>query len=317
MRDLMLVASAFRRKTRKLRFETASTCLRRAGSHGTDAWCPEPSIRFPHQERARHRSAEQLNAVTDVAVTDGKIAGVAANIDPRSRGASPDASGLVVMPGLIDIHAHVFSGTEKDEYDQRRLGATARRPLVAQRPDHAQRRRQRGLAKLPGVQGSRHRPPAHPRAVIPQHRRRRDGGERVERPGRHGRQADRAAHLKHPGVIVGIKSAHYGGPEWDPSRSGGWPPAKKPSSGDDRLRRERPPRPLDDLLTKHFRPGDILTHIYGRVRGRIPIGDEEGPVRAYVARSRKPGAMFDAGHGGRSFRYRRRFRPLNRASFPT
>ena len=52
----------------------------------------------------------------DVAVTGAKIARVAANIDPASARRVADATGLHVVPGLIDIHAHIFFGTEKDAY---------------------------------------------------------------------------------------------------------------------------------------------------------------------------------------------------------
>jgi dihydroorotase len=57
-----------------------------------------------------------VDAVTDVAVSGGKIARVAANIDPSLARRVADATGLYVTPGLIDIHAHVFFGTDKDAY---------------------------------------------------------------------------------------------------------------------------------------------------------------------------------------------------------
>src|SRR5687767_16039422 len=52
----------------------------------------------------------------DVAVSGGKIARVAANIPSAPNMRVIDAAGLYVVPGLIDIHAHVFFGTEKDAY---------------------------------------------------------------------------------------------------------------------------------------------------------------------------------------------------------
>ena len=51
-----------------------------------------------------------VNAVMDVAVSAGKIALVAANIAPQRARSIANASGLHVVPGLIDIHAHVFWG---------------------------------------------------------------------------------------------------------------------------------------------------------------------------------------------------------------
>jgi dihydroorotase len=65
-----------------------------------------------------------------------------------------------------------------------------------------------------------------------------------------------------------------------------------------------PPLALEDLLLKHLRPGDILTHTYARVNGRIPIVDDNGTVRPFVVAARKRGVIFDAGHGGGSFLFR-------------
>jgi len=60
--------------------------------------------------------ANGVNAVMDVAVSRAKIAQVAANIDPAQALRVADATGLHVVPGIIDILAHVFVGTEKDAY---------------------------------------------------------------------------------------------------------------------------------------------------------------------------------------------------------
>src|SRR5437762_7113148 len=58
-----------------------------------------------------------IDAVRDVAILDGKIAAVAARIDPASAVKVVNAAGLYVTPGLIDIHVHVFAGTgERGSY---------------------------------------------------------------------------------------------------------------------------------------------------------------------------------------------------------
>src|SRR5258705_8271378 len=57
-----------------------------------------------------------IDAVMDVAIKDGKIAQLAKNIDAKQAAQTVDAKGLYVTPGLIDIHAHVFFGTEPDHY---------------------------------------------------------------------------------------------------------------------------------------------------------------------------------------------------------
>ena len=60
--------------------------------------------------------ANNVDAVVDVAISGTKIARVAAAIDPAQARRVVEAKGLHVVPGLIDIHSHVFFGTEKDAY---------------------------------------------------------------------------------------------------------------------------------------------------------------------------------------------------------
>ena len=52
--------------------------------------------------------AQNLNGIYDVAVKDGRIAAVLPSISPSSAKESVDLSGKLVLPGLIDTHAHVF-----------------------------------------------------------------------------------------------------------------------------------------------------------------------------------------------------------------
>src|SRR5215510_13937944 len=53
----------------------------------------------------------QVDAVMDVAVADGKIAAVRAGIDPAEARTVVDVTGLYVTPGLIDAHVHLFATT--------------------------------------------------------------------------------------------------------------------------------------------------------------------------------------------------------------
>ena len=52
--------------------------------------------------------ARKLDGSLDVAVKDGRIAAVAANIPASGTDRIMDASGKLVLPGLIDTHAHVY-----------------------------------------------------------------------------------------------------------------------------------------------------------------------------------------------------------------
>jgi hypothetical protein len=54
----------------------------------------------------------KINAVRDVGIRDGHIAAVAANIPASQARKVVNLSGLYVTPGLIDIHAHVFAGSD-------------------------------------------------------------------------------------------------------------------------------------------------------------------------------------------------------------
>ncbi|HKQ29296.1 MAG TPA: amidohydrolase/deacetylase family metallohydrolase [Burkholderiales bacterium] len=52
--------------------------------------------------------AQHLDGIFDVAIKDGRIAAVLPSIAPSSAKESLDLSGKLVLPGLIDTHAHVF-----------------------------------------------------------------------------------------------------------------------------------------------------------------------------------------------------------------
>src|SRR5262245_47818347 len=58
-----------------------------------------------------------ISAVRDVAIANGRIAAVAANIAPTDALKVVDATGYYVTPGLVDIHVHVYAGTgERGSY---------------------------------------------------------------------------------------------------------------------------------------------------------------------------------------------------------
>jgi dihydroorotase len=106
---------------------------------------------------------------------------------------------------------------------------------------------------------------------------------------------------RYKGLIVGIKIAHYTGPEWAPveraveaGTSAGIPIMVDFGSN-------RAERPLSELVTKKLRPGDIYTHVYSGLRGEL---DESGRVNRALFEARKRGVIFDVGHGNGSFVWR-------------
>ena len=250
--------------------------------------------------------ANGIDAVMDVGVAGTKIARVAANIDPAQARRVVDATGLHVVPGLIDIHSHVFFGTEKDAY-------LSNSDTAVQPDNHSFRSGQTTLVDVGGA-GWRNFL-QFKEQVIDRARTRVLSFINIVGSGMKGgpveqNLSDMEARLtamrirQHPGVIVGIKVAHYSGAEWDPV-------TRAVAAGQETgvpvmvdFGNHTPPLSLDDLLNKHLRPGDILTHSYAHVTGRIPIVDDGGKVRPYVWAARKRGIVFDVGHGGGSFLFR-------------
>jgi dihydroorotase len=106
---------------------------------------------------------------------------------------------------------------------------------------------------------------------------------------------------RHKDVVVGIKVAHYAGPEWIAVDRGveAGKLAGVPVMVD--FATFRPERPFQDLVLKHLRPGDIYTHTYLTA---VPMLDSKGKLLPYLFEARKRGVIFDVGHGGGSFSFR-------------
>src|SRR6266516_1545225 len=54
--------------------------------------------------------SQKLDAVTDVAFADGKVARIGAGLRPDAKTDVRDVSGHIITPGLIDLHTHVYWG---------------------------------------------------------------------------------------------------------------------------------------------------------------------------------------------------------------
>jgi dihydroorotase len=119
---------------------------------------------------------------------------------------------------------------------------------------------------------------------------------------------------KHKDIVVGIKLAHYIGHDWDPTDKAveAGRIASIPVMVD--FGKSLPPLPLEDLLLKHLRPGDILTHAYrydqeydkngNMLEHKQAIVDvKTQKVKNFVWEARKKGLIFDVGHGGGSFNW--------------
>jgi dihydroorotase len=245
----------------------------------------------------------KINGVRDVAIRDGKIAAVEANIDPAKAHKLVNVAGLYVAPGLVDIHVHVYAGTGM-------RGAYSGDLSVY--PDGFTFRSGVTTVVDAGSSGWRNFPDFKDR-VIDRSRTRvlallnivgkgMGGGTTVEQDMTDmdaSATADQAK--KYTGTVVGVKTAHFGGPEWTAVERAveAGTQANIPVMVD--FGTFRPERPYQELVLKKLRPGDISTHMY---LGAVPMLDDAGKVNAYLFEARKRGIIFDVGHGGGSLLFR-------------
>jgi dihydroorotase len=107
--------------------------------------------------------------------------------------------------------------------------------------------------------------------------------------------------VRYRGLIVGVKTAHYSGPEWTPVERAveAGTLADVPVMVD--FGANRPERTVAELVTKKLRAGDIYTHVFSGLRGEQ---DQSGRLNAALWDGRRRGVLFDVGHGGGSFAWR-------------
>ncbi len=247
-------------------------------------------------------SRNRISAVRDVAIASGKVAAVAANIAPAEAFKVVDASGYIVTPGLVDIHVHVYAGTGErrsyagdnslypDGFTLRSgvttivdAGSSGWKSFEDFKDRIIDRSRTRVLAMLnivgAGMRGEKYEQNLADMEAKP--------------------TADMA--LRHKGIVVGIKTAHYAGPEWAPVERAveAGTEAGIPVMVD--FGANRPERPMAELVTKKLRPGDIYTHAYSGLRNELSAS---GRVNPGMWEGRKRGVIFDVGHGGGSFAWR-------------
>jgi len=250
------------------------------------------------------------SAKLDVAIQNGRIAKVAADIPADTASRVTRVDGLYVTPGLIDIHVHVYTGTGvkaltgdssvyPDSFSFRSgvttmvdAGSAGWRNFDDFRQRIIDRAQTRVLAFV-NIVGNGMSP----------------AGE--DTPSE--MQGDQAAAIarKHKDVVVGFKTAHYAGEGW-PSVDGALAAGRATNlpvmvdfgylSLD---------RTLRTLLGDKLRTGDIYTHCYSGHRGEL---GEDGKTNPAMEVGRKRGVIFDVGHGGGSF-YWNVAEPLTRQGF--
>ncbi len=255
-----------------------------------------------------------IDGLRDVAVKNGRIAAVAPSIAASGATRTVDVGGLYVTPGLVDIHVHIYAGTgvpgsyagDNSVYPDNHsfkactttmvdAGSSGWIDFLDFRQRIVARSKTRVFAFLNivgrGMSGG----------PIEQDLRDMDSKKTAE------------IAMANNDVIVGIKTAHYSGPEWDPVdravEAGRL--ANIPVMVDFGI--FRPERPHEELVLKHLRPGDIYTHAY---LDRVPMLDDAGNVRPYLFAAKKRGVIFDVGHGGGSFVFKYAVPATRQGFFP-
>ena len=222
----------------------------------------------------------EINAALDVAIKDGKIHSVAANIPASQSKRVVDVSGLIVAPGIIDMHAHVFQGTDVDSYIANAPGSLA--------PDGFTFRAGVTTVVDAGSSGWRtFRKFKH--QTIDQARTRVLAFISIVGSGMYGRLEaqntnDMDAVLTafmidtYPDIIIGVKAHHYRGEDFIPEEraveAGNL--ANVPVMVD--FGEHDPMRSIKKLFLETLRPGDIFTHTFSYTNNRETVVDDDGKV---------------------------------------
>lgn len=262
-----------------------------------------------------------LDGVMDIAIKGGKIAQVAKTIDPKTAVQTVDAKGLIVTPGLIDLHAHVFFGTEPDHY--------LSNGLVAVAPDGFTFRV--GVTTVVDAGGAGWKSfPTFKKNIIDNSQTRVLAFLNIVGEGMRGgvyeqnlndmdaRMGALVANQYH-NIVVGFKVAHFNGADWTPVdhavEAGRL--ANMPVMVD--FGGNNPPLSIEELYMKHLRPGDIYTHTYTLLDGNVrePVVDTAtNKVKPFIWDARKKGIIFDVGYGGASFNFSQAIPAMKQGFWP-
>ena len=244
-----------------------------------------------------------IDGPMDIAVTAGKIALVARNIDATNAIQVVDATGMYVTPGLIDMHVHVFHGPNLNQGYMNgpwsvppdgftfRVGVTtvvdAGSPGWRTFPDFKRQvidiSQTRVLAFL-NIVGEGMRGDPFVQNIKDMDPRR--TAEFAKQNSEH---------------IVGIKFAHFA--ERDPT-----PLIRATEAGtlaNMPIMIDHYGTQLDSLLLYYLRPGDIYSHCFN-IELNISVFND----------ARKRGILFDLGHGGRGFGFENAIPAAKAGFFP-
>src|SRR5579885_2587669 len=254
-----------------------------------------------------------LKGTMDIGIAGGKIAAVAPSLPAGSARREISAKGLLVTPGLVDIHAHVFVNAHdmggRTDHFCRSTGVTtlcdagsagsANFAGLRQVLDSAVRTRVRAFVNLSaiGITGTSR------------------GGELAHFPYADPEGCARTI-AENPDLAIGVKLRYGPGLVWEYTTA----PVK--------LARQTAaaagvplmihitdsPIPLPELI-EPMQPGDIVTHCYhGRANGIM--GQEKQFVLKEVVEAQRHGIIFDCAHGRNHFSFRMIEKALDQGFLP-
>jgi dihydroorotase len=260
-----------------------------------------------------------IDAVMDIAIKAGKIFKVGKNLPASEAKQVVDATGLKVVPGIIDMHAHVFAGTQPDHYLSDGLSALM--------PDGYTFRV--GVTTVVDCGGAGWKNFAtFKKNVIDISQTRvlsflnivgegmRGGNYEQDIADMNSKLAANTA-KQYKDYIVGFKLAHFNGADWTPTTRAveAGKLAELPVIID--FGGSQPNLSIQELFFKHLRPGDIYTHTYAALNGaREEIVDANNTLKPFVLEAQKRGIIFDVGYGGASFNYTQAIPALKAGLFP-
>ena len=259
-----------------------------------------------------------IDFIGDIGVSNGIIKYVGKALPNNSSRKIINAESLIVVPGLIDIHSHNFHGTIPNRYLSNSFSALP--------PDGFSFRS--GITTIVDVGGAGWKNfEVFKEQVIEKSKTRvlaflniiglgMQGGEIEQNIDDMDAMLTAEMANKYPEHIVGIKLAHFNGYNWIPVDK-----VTKAGELSDRpvmidFGGSNPLMPLDSLLLHKLRPGDIFTHTYANVRGRMSIVDGNNKLHDFVKEAQNKGIIFDVGHGGGSFAFSQAIPAINQGLKP-
>ncbi|NQV75892.1 MAG: amidohydrolase/deacetylase family metallohydrolase [Bacteroidetes bacterium] len=255
-----------------------------------------------------------MDAQMDVAVKDGKISRVSSDIPSSAAKKVIDVSGLLVAPGLINIHTHVFAGSNPGFYDGQ----------SSQLPDAFALRSGITTVVDAGTTGWRTFPEFKAKVVDPSITRVlawinifetgfSSGSGFEPDMGTVSVQKTAESIQKYSEYIVGTRVGHYKGKSWLPFERAS--EAARIANVPLFVECHMPQYTLEQQLD-HMRAGDIITHSFENVSERMTVVDEQGKVRPFVLDAQNRGVLFDVGHGGGGFWFNQAIPAYNQGLWP-